>query len=241
MSWLSQEKELDEGPYRVSVIIPTINEEEGIVSTLSEMPLGILKEMGFSCEVIVVDGGSSDKTRERAERLGAKVVFEPRRGYGRAYKTGFGACNGDILVTLDGDHTYPASIIPVFVRTMIEKDLDFITTNRLEFIERGVMGPLHKLGNQILSVMVRLLFSVNLKDSQSGMWVISREVLDRILPESDQMAFSEEIKIRAFRFCRCAEIPIKYRRRVGDPKLKTVLDGLKNLFYLPQLRFANDF
>jgi len=191
-----QEKELDARSCKVSVIIPTINEEEGIVSTLSELPSGILKEMGFSCEVIVVDGGSSDKTRERAERLGAKVVFEPRRGYGRAYKTGFSACNGDILVTLDGDHTYPASVIPMLVRTMIKKDLDFITTNRLELIEREAMGPLHKLGNRILSVMVRLLFSVNLRDSQSGMWVVSRDVLDRILPDSDQMAFSEEIKIR---------------------------------------------
>ena len=241
MSWLFQEKKLNARSCRVSVVIPTINEEEGIVSTLLELPWRILEEMGFSCEVIVVDGGSTDKTRERAERLGAKVVFEPRRGYGRAYKTGFSACNGDILVTLDGDHTYPASAIPILVKTMINKDLDFITANRLELMEREAMGPLHRLGNQILSVMVRLLFSVDLKDSQSGMWVISRDVLGRILPESDQMAFSEEIKIRAFRFCKCAEIPIKYRRRVGDSKIKTVLDGLRNLYHLSQLRFADDF
>jgi len=85
---------------------------------------------------------------------------------------------------------------------------------------------------------VSLLFGVRLRDSQSGMWVIRRDVLDRILPESDGMAFSEEIKIRAFKCCKCAETPVKYGRRTGDPKIRTVLDGFKNLFYLSRLRFS---
>lgn len=114
---------MDINPCRLSVIIPTINEEDGIVSTLSELPRKTLEGMGFACELLVVDGCSSDRTRERAERLGARVIVEPRRGYGRAYKTGFSASKGDILVALDGDHTYPASSVPMLVRSMIEKIL----------------------------------------------------------------------------------------------------------------------
>jgi hypothetical protein len=69
------------------------------------------------------------------------------------------------------------------------------------------------------------------------MWVIRRDALDRILPESDGMAFSEEIKIRAFKCCKCAEIPVKYRKRVGKSKITTAMDGIKNLLHLLQLRF----
>jgi hypothetical protein len=222
------------------VIIPTINEEDGIVSTLSELPRKELEGMGFACELLVVDGCSSDRTREKAEQLGARVIVEPRRGYGRAYKTGFSSSKGDILVALDGDHTYPASSVPMLVRTMIEKDLDFVTASRLDFIETGAMNWIHRLGNWILNISVRLLFGVRLRDSQSGMWVIRRDVLDSILPESDGMAFSEEIKIRAFKCCKCAETPVNYGRRTGDPKIRTVLDGFKNLFYLSRLRFSGN-
>jgi len=78
-----------------------------------------------------------------------------------------------------------------------------------------------------------------LRDSQSGMWVIGRDLLDRILPGSDGMAFSEEIKIRAFKCCKCAEVPVKYRKRVGKSKISTALDGIGNLLHLLQLRFIN--
>jgi hypothetical protein len=103
-------------------------------------------------------------------------------------------------------------------------------------MEKGPMNWMHRLGNWILGIAVKLLFGVRLRDSQSGMWVIRRDVLDRILPESDGMAFSEEIKIRAFTCCKCAEIPINYRKRVGRPKIKEALNGIKNLLDLMQLR-----
>jgi len=224
----------------LSVIIPTINEEDGIVSTLSELPLKTLEAMDFDCEVIVVDGCSTDGTRERARELGARVILEPRRGYGRAYKTGFDAAEGDIIVTFDGDFTYPVSLVPRLVEDMVKNGVEFITTNRLDTLEPGAMSFLRKFGNHILSLWVRLLFSVRLRDSQSGMWVIKKDALNHILPDSDEMAFSEEIKIRAFKSCKCAEIPIKYRRRVGDSKIRTVSDGLRNLFYLSRLKFNNN-
>ena len=225
-------------PHRLSFVIPTLNEEEGIVLTLSELPLRELKDMGFLCEVVVVDGQSVDRTRKNAERFGAQVVVEPLRGYGRAYKTGFGVVNGDIIVALDGDSSYFPSVVPMLVRTMVKDGVDFVSTDRFSLMDNDAMGFLHRFGNWVLGLSVRFLFSVRLRDSQSGMWVIRRGVLRRIMPESDGMAFSEEIKIRAFRLCKSIEIPIRYRKRVGNSKVKTIMDGLNNLFYLFQLKFS---
>jgi len=221
----------------VSFVIPTLNEEKGIVSTLSELPLKELEDMGFLCEVVVVDGGSLDGTRENAERLGARVVVEPRRGYGRAYKTGFGVAKGDILVAFDGDFSYPPSVVPMIVGVVVKDGVDFVTTDRFGLMEDDAMDFLRRFGNWVLSFLVRFLFGVGLRDSQSGMWVIRRNVLGRIMPRSDGMAFSEEIKIRAFKSCKTMEVPIHYRRRVGESKITTVLDGLRNLFYILRLKF----
>ena len=195
--------------------------------------------MDFDCEVIVVDGCSTDGTRERARELGARVILEPRRGYGRAYKTGFDAAEGDIIVTFDGDFTYPVSLVPRLVEDMVKNGVEFITTNRLDALEPGAMSFLRKFGNYVLSLWVRLLFSVRLRDSQSGMWVIKKDALNRILPDSDEMAFSEEIKIKAFKSCKCAEIPITYRKRVGKSKITAAQDGIRNFLHLLQLRFIN--
>jgi len=225
-------------PRRLSFVIPTLNEEEGIVLTLSELPLKELEDMGFLCEVIVIDGESTDETRENAERFGAQVVIEPRRGYGRAYKTGFGVAKGDILVAFDGDFSYPPSVVPMLVGVMATDDVDFVTTDRFSLMENDAMGLLHRFGNWVLSFLVRLLFRVGLRDSQSGMWVIRKDVLGRITPESNGMAFSEEIKIKAFRLCKSIEIPVHYRKRVGNSKVKAITDGLMNLLYLFKLRFC---
>jgi glycosyltransferase involved in cell wall biosynthesis len=222
----------------VSVVIPTLNEEDGIVCALSELPLARLKESGFASEVVVVDGNSSDETVERAERFGARVVVENRLGYGMAYKTGFTVSRGEFLVALDGDHSYPASLVPLLIDIMVRRDLDFITTNRLAGLEPDAMDLIHRLGNWVLSTAVRLLFSVRISDSQSGMWAIRKNALQKILPKSDGMAFSQEIKIRAFKSCKCLEIPIQYRKRIGNPKIQTVLDGFRNLLQLLKLRFS---
>lgn len=219
-------------------MIPTLNEEEGIVFTLSELPLKELEDMGFLCEVVVIDGGSADGTRENAERFGARVVVEPCKGYGKAYKTGFGVVHGDIIVTLDGDSSYPPSVVPMLVEVIVKDCADFVTTDRFSLMDSDAMSLLHRFGNWVLTLLVRFLFSIRLKDSQSGMWMIRRDVLGRIMPESDGMAFSEEIKIRAFRLCKSIEIPIQYRKRVGNSKVKAIKDGLKNLFYLFQLKFS---
>jgi glycosyltransferase involved in cell wall biosynthesis len=219
----------------VSIVIPTLNEAKGIVETIAKIPLEELRRRGFDCEVIVVNGGSTDGTVEVAKSLGVKVVIEPRRGYGRAYKTGFTHAKGDIIVALDGDASYPSELIPKLIELLVDKELDFITTDRFASAPSS-MKLLNRIGNLILSSTTRLLFKINLRDSQSGMWVFRRHLLRRVMPGSEGMPFSEEIKINAFhRTKRAAEVPIPYRERVGARKLRMFRDGLMNLLYLLKL------
>lgn len=219
----------------VSVIIPTMNEEESIGLVIDEVRRCFAEDRPL--EVLVVDTASRDRTREVAAEAGATIVDEPRRGYGRAYKTGFENAKGEVIATLDADMTYPASDIPALVDRLEDEDLDFITTNRFADMERGAMGRRNRLGNAVLSFVARMLFRVDVKDSQSGMWVFRREILGELSLESDGMALSEEIKIEAFRKTRAIEVPITYRVRIGEVKLDSWRDGFGNLKYLFKKRF----
>jgi glycosyltransferase involved in cell wall biosynthesis len=224
-------------PYRgkrISVVIPCHNEEDGIRSVIEQMPAGIVDE------VLVVDNASTDRTAEVAKSLGARVVYEGRKGYGRAYKTGFAAARGDIIVTMDGDGTYPPDSIPLVLYVLIEEKVDFITARRWYSRSGEVKSPIRLLGNAILSGTMMALFFKFIVDSQSGMWVFRREVLNKIAPRSDSMALSEELKILAFTHpdLRCLELPIYYGERIGQSKLNVWRDGFGNLLFLAKLRLT---
>src|SRR5436309_3494565 len=134
----------------ISIIIPTLNEQDGIKQTIFSIPKSKISELGYEIEILVVDGNSSDLTCEIAEGLGAKVIREKRRGYGRAYKTGFAIACGNIIITLDADATYPAELIPEYVKKFEEEHLDFVTINRLSKLEKGAMSIPHRIGNKKL-------------------------------------------------------------------------------------------
>ena len=215
----------------LTVIIPTLNEEEGIEPVLQELS-HVLRNIPF--EILVVDGNSLDNTRTIAKKFGARVILEKRQGYGRAYKTGFEAARAPILVTLDGDFTYPATAIPNLVYTLMKYDLDFISIDR--FSDKSYVMPLHRvIGNHVLNALMRRLFAINLRDSQSGMWAFRKAVLQAILPFGDDMSFSQEIKILAHLFFRAREVPGKYRKRYGKTKLDAVRVGLTNVWALLRL------
>jgi glycosyltransferase involved in cell wall biosynthesis len=224
---------MDQG--KLSVIIPTMNEERSVGMVIDEAKSAIGSSRPL--EILVVDTNSKDRTREIAAEKGAVVVDEPRRGYGRAYKTGFEKATGEFVATLDADMTYPASEIPRLLETLESKGLDFISTNRFARMEKGAMSSKHRFGNWVLSATTRLLFRVKLKDSQSGMWVFRKDVLDKLDVRSDGMSFSEELKIEAFRKSRAAELPISYGVRVGEAKISSWGDGFGNLKYLFKKRF----
>jgi glycosyltransferase involved in cell wall biosynthesis len=220
---------------KVTVIIPTLNEEESIGATIDEIPRESFDEL----EILIVDGRSTDKTVKIAKSKGARIVMEPRKGYGRAYKTGFRKAQGDIIATLDGDTTYPAEDIPKLVKMLIDKKLDFITCDRLSTLKKGVMSRKHRFGNWMLVKTMNVLHGMHLKDSQSGMWIFRREILKKINVTSDGMALSEEIKIECFKnkAIKAIEVPINYRVRVGEVKIESWGDGSANWKFLFKKRF----
>ena len=225
---------------KVSFVIPTLNEVEGIGRTLEDVDLDALARRGWEHEFIVVDGSSTDGTQDEAAQRGAQVIDEPRKGYGRAYKTGFAAATGDVIVTGDADGTYPFDEAHRFIDLLLEHDVDFLTCDRYADLGEGAMSAKHRLGNWVLTTTTRVLFRVRLRDSQSGMWIIRRSALPALDADTlpDGMAFSQEIKIRALRDprVRAAEVPGALRARVGEVKLESWRDGMGNLTALWRLR-----
>lgn len=217
----------------VSVVIPCHNEEEGIRATLVDMP-------ALVDEVVVVDNNCTDRTAAVALEMGARVVTERKPGYGAAYHAGLRAATGDIIVCMDGDATYPRGFIPLLLDVMIEENLDFISCDRTGHKSEEAKSFLRVLGNLVLNLGMFSLFFVWLRDSQSGMWVFRRSILPQLELTSDGMAFSEELKIEAFtnKNLRAREIPIYYKERVGESKLRLWEDGFENLVFLLKKRFG---
>jgi glycosyltransferase involved in cell wall biosynthesis len=219
----------------ITVIIPTLNEEDAIGKVIDAIP----RPDGEEMEILIVDGLSKDRTVEIARGKGARAAMEKRKGYGRAYKTGFRAARGDVIVTLDGDMTYPQENILEYVKMLRDGELDFISCDRLSRLEKGVMRTMHRFGNWVLKVTTNVLFGLRLKDSQTGMWVFRKEILEKLTLTSDGMPLSEEIKIEAFKHpdVKAKEISVPYRIREGDVKIESFGDGTKNLFFLFRKRF----
>lgn len=221
---------------KVTILIPTLDEEQGIGPTLDMVDREAFEKRDWDLEMLVIDGDSQDRTREEAEARGARVVVEARRGYGRAYKTGFHEARGDVLVTGDADGTYPFDRCHAYIEHLLLHDLDFVTCDRYADLGDGAMSAKHRLGNWVLSTTARSLFWVRMRDSQSGMWIIRKEALTRIpfdaLP--DGMAFSQEIKIEALKRkdIKAEEIPASLRARLGDAVIESWRDGFGNLMAL---------
>ena len=194
----------------------------------------------FVDEVIVVDNNSTDRTADVAESLGARVIREHVRGYGRAYKKGFSVATGDVIITLDGDHSYPPDAISYLLEAFQHLEADFLNASRFPVRDRHAMSFKHKFGNFVLSVAMSLLYFRWVRDSQSGMWVFRRSILDGMKLTSDGMAFSEEIKIEALKSTRVrfVEISIQYSSRLGEIKLNPWRDGFYNLWFLIKKRFS---
>jgi dolichol-phosphate hexosyltransferase len=216
----------------VGVVIPCFNEEVGVREVIGRMP-------GLVDEVVVVDNNSTDHTAAVAVALGARVVAERTPGYGAAYKAGLRAVRSDVVVTMDGDGTYPPEEIPRLVGILVERRLDFLSTSRFPLADPRAMSITNRIGNGVLTAACALLFRRPLRDSQSGMWVFRRAGLERLQLTSDGMPFSEEIKLEALlRGLRFAEEHIPYGLRSGGVKLQRWRDGWRNIVFLVRKRFA---
>lgn len=216
----------------VTVVIPCLNEENGIQAVLADTP-------DWVDEVIVVDNGSTDRTVEVARKLGAYVVQEDLRGYGRAYQRGFKHASTDIIATLDGDHTYPVHDLGRLIDVFLENDVHFLSACRFPLMSDDAMSFKHWIGNKILSLTMAVLFKYPIEDSQSGMWVFKRDILEKIQLTSPGMPFSEEIKLEVIRHpeLRFKEECIKYSVRKGEIKLQPYRDGIRNMWFMVKKRF----
>lgn len=220
----------------VSVVIPTRNEEASIAAVLDEVREALA---GRDFEILVVDTDSRDQTREIAETKGARLIPEPRHGYGRAYKTGFAAAAGRYILTLDADFTYPASRSPDLLRPVEEDRADFVSADRFAGLRDDAMTGMHRIGNRILNEAFRVLYAYPIRDCQSGMWAFRRDLLPSLETIHDGMAYSEELKLEAIRRgYRFLEVPIVYRPRIGEKKIRSVRDATGNLVWLVRKRFG---
>lgn len=216
----------------VSVVIPCLNEAENIESCVNAALEAIVR-MGVPGEVVVADNDSEDQSAHLAEQAGARVVVEPRRGYGSAYLAGFAASRGRYIVMADADLTYDFNEIPRFVAAL-EEGAEMVIGDRMDNIRPGAMPWLHRyIGNPILTGLLNLFFRTGISDAHCGMRALRREVLPRLDLRTTGMEFASEMVIRASKEnLKIAEFPIEYHPRGGESKLSSFSDGWRHLRFL---------
>jgi glycosyltransferase involved in cell wall biosynthesis len=216
----------------VSVVIPCLNEAASI-ETCVKMARAALDSGGFRGEIVVVDNGSTDGSGALASAAGARVIDEPRRGYGNAYLAGLAAARGEYLVMLDADLTYDARELPRFVDALKEGG-DLVLGDRMNGIQPGAMPWLHRhVGNPALTGLLNRLFGTEVNDAHCGMRALRRDILPRLDLRTTGMELASEMVIRAAKSgLDIRQFPIEYRPRQGESKLSTWSDGWRHLRFL---------
>ena len=217
----------------ISVVLPCLNEAM-TVSRCVEEALQALSTGGLRGEVIVSDNGSSDGSPGLARQAGARVVHEPKRGYGSAYLCGIAAARAPIIIMADADNTYDLREIPRLVAKLRE-GYDMVLGSRLGgVILPGAMPWLHRyVGNPILTGLLNRLFRLQLQDAHTGLRAFTRAGYDRLELRTTGMEFASEMIVSAGQQrLKVAEVPITYHPRAGESKLKTWRDGWRHLRYL---------
>jgi len=219
---------LSSSPARVSVVIPCLNEAESVQECV-RTARRVLRENWITGEVVVVDNGSDDGSGDLARAAGARVVEEPRRGYGNAYLAGFAAARGDYIVMIDADMTYDFDEIPRFVR-QLDEGAQLVMGNRMRAVDPGAMSLLSRIGNPLLSGFLNLLFRTPIRDAHCGMRAFRRDILPTLELRATGMELASEMVIRATRAnLEIRELAIALRRRGGTSKLVPFRDGWRHL------------
>jgi Glycosyl transferase family 2 len=214
----------------VSVVIPCLNEAESVGECVRHAKRA-LDGSGLSGEVVVVDNGSSDGSAAIAAEAGARVIREPRRGYGSAYAAGFGEARGRFIVMADADMSYDLADIPRFVE-QLQDGADLVMGSRLNGrIHDGAMPWLHRrIGNPLLTGVLNLFFGTTISDAHCGMRAFRRDLLPRLDLQATGMELASEHLIRSAKLgLEVREIPIAYMPRIGRSKLSPLPDGWRHL------------
>lgn len=219
----------------VSAVMPCLNEEDTLGLCISKA-IGCFRGLGIEGQVVVADNGSTDRSVEIAEQLGAKVVHQPVKGYGAALMAGIEAADGEIIVIGDSDDSYDWSNIGPFI-LRIQEDYDLVMGNRFKGgIEQGAMPPLHRyLGNPVLSLFARVVCHAPVGDFHCGMRAFTKTAYRQMGLMTLGMEFASEMVINAARNdLRITEIPIKLfpDKRSHPPHLRSFRDGWRHLRFM---------
>lgn len=217
----------------LSIVMPTLNEEEGIFICIEKIKSAII-ELDITAEIIISDS-STDRTPAIAKELDAIVVNPDRMGYGYAYRYAFEQARGEYIVIGDADVTYDFESIPSLLEPARNGDADLVIGSRLNgTIEPGAMPLLHEhVGNPLLTWMLNSLYRTDISDAHSGFRVLTRDALDQLDLSSDGMEFASEMLMQAAREnLRVEEVPIVYHERRGDATLHSLRDGWRHVKYM---------
>lgn len=230
------------GPITTTVIVPALNEQEGIAAVLERL----CPVLDDSYQLIVVDDGSSDRTSEVAREFPCQVIrHEVNRGKGEALKTGIWEAKGEAVIWLDADDTYPVEPIPEMAAALHD-GYDLVFTSRQG--GREEIPRFNRLGNSIFSWAVRTLYGFEGSDPCTGLGGVRKSHLTRMNLTGKRFTIDSEIALKAGRMgLRVLDMPIQYRERVGEAKLSAVKDGfqigvgiLAHLWWRPSPVYAQE-
>jgi glycosyltransferase involved in cell wall biosynthesis len=205
----------------VSVIIPAFNEEESIGKVIADIPKACVGE------IIVVDNGSIDRTAEVARAAGARVVRETRKGYGYACLAGMAALNSpEIVVFIDGDYSDFPSEMSLLIQPILDRDAEMVIGSRIRGVrEKGALLPQARFGNALATFLIRLLFHVHYTDL-GPFRAIRYERLLAMDMQDKTFGWTVEMQVKAAKMgLRMCEVPVSYRKRIGQSKITGTVKG----------------
>ncbi|GAC1321387.1 MAG: glycosyltransferase family 2 protein [Chloroflexota bacterium] len=217
----------------ISIVMPCLNEEETIAPCVTKALEGI-RRTGLPGEVVVADNGSTDRSVEIATELGARVIHQPLRGYGNAYRAGFEAARGKYIVMGDSDDTYDFTEIGQLIDKLREGNEYVLGSRFAGNILPGAMPWLHQyIGNPVLTGLLNFLFGLKSSDAHSGLRAFTKDAYNRMKLQTTGMEFASEMVINAARAkLKVAEVPITYYPRAGESKLRSFRDGWRHLRFM---------
>jgi len=211
----------------ICIILPTRNEELGIGKVIDEIPREALEKQGYLVNILVVDGGSTDDTRQIALEKGAKVIVEPKRGKGRQMRLALDSDNSDFVFMLDADFTYPA----IHILDMLEhlhKGFPVVIGSRLNGQrEAGAMKQVNVIGNRLLTILANCLYRTRISDVCTGYWGVKGGIIRNLRLSAVGFEFEVDLFSKLAKAgYDIAEIPIFYRKRSDEAKLSWIVDGI---------------